>query len=89
MTVNVSYRELMRMGASKLRELLSEDSLTVSVDGVIEFDVRKHVDSQAKIPIYNPAIHKAGDRVLVLKGKEYVKMVVPDLDADGRPTGWE
>lgn len=36
------------------------------------------------IPLYNPAIHKAGDRVLVRKGKKLVEAIVPEIDADGQ-----
>ena len=37
------------------------------------------------LQLYNPAIHKVGDRVLVQKGKRLVEAVVPELDADGHP----
>ena len=37
------------------------------------------------LQLYNPAIHKAGDRVLMQKGKRLVEAIVPELDADGRP----
>ena len=39
-------------------------------------------DSQA-IPLYNPSIHKPGDRVLVKQGKRLIAAVVPELDVDG------
>ena len=37
--------------------------------------------------LYDPSVHKAGDRVLVrdFKGRRLVEAVVPDLDADGHP----
>ncbi len=35
------------------------------------------------IPLYNPAIHRPGDEVLIKRGKKLVPMVVPELDADG------
>ncbi len=39
------------------------------------------------IPLYNPAIHKPGDRVLVKPayGKRLVTVIIPDLDVDGNP----
>lgn len=37
------------------------------------------------IPIYNPAIHGAGDRVLILRGRRYIPTIVPELDAGGQP----
>ena len=40
-------------------------------------------DSQATPPLYNPSIHKVGDRVLMPKGKRVVEATVPDVDADG------
>ena len=45
-------------------------------------------DSQAKplVPYYNPkAKYKAGDKVLVAKGKRLVEVIVPELDGDGQP----
>ena len=42
---------------------------------------------EASLPLYNPAIHKSGDKVLVkpLYGKKLVETVIPLLDADGNP----
>ena len=37
------------------------------------------------LPIYDPSIHKKGERVLMRINKKLVEMVVPDLDSDGRP----
>lgn len=41
----------------------------------------------ASLPLYNPAIHGPGDRVLVkpLYGKKLVATVLPELDAGGQP----
>ena len=41
------------------------------------------VDSQA--PIYNPLIHRAGDRVMMKSpySKKLIEMVIPNVDADG------
>ena len=38
----------------------------------------------SSVNLYNPAIHKTGDRVLVRKGKRLVEMIVPEIDADGQ-----
>ncbi len=35
------------------------------------------------LPLYNPMLHKPGDRVMVYQGKRLVPTVVPSLDADG------
>lgn len=42
---------------------------------------------EASLPLYNPSIHKPGDRVLMkpLYGKRLVETVIPMLDADGNP----
>ena len=40
---------------------------------------------QPSIPLYNPAIHKPGDSVLVQQGKRLVETVIPELDGDGNP----
>ncbi len=37
------------------------------------------------LPIYNPAIHKPGDKVLVKRGNRFIPTIVPTLDADGHP----
>jgi len=37
------------------------------------------------IPRYNPAVHRAGDRVLVQRGDKWVSVIVPEIDADGNP----
>ena len=34
-------------------------------------------------PLYNPAVHKVGDKVLMRQGKRLVLAVVPELDGDG------
>ena len=41
------------------------------------------VDTTKKLELYNPAVNKAGDRVLVCRGKKLIETVVPELDADG------
>ena len=35
------------------------------------------------IPLYNPATHKAGDKVMMKQGKRLIESIVPDMDADG------
>ena len=35
------------------------------------------------IPLYDPMKHRAGDRVMVQKGKRLIETVIPELDADG------
>lgn len=92
----ISYRELQRMSSDKLLEILpcgvAVDSqgiaIVLSIEGykrLIEgYKGNKQNDSQP-IPLYNPAIHRAGDRVLVKPGKskKLVEVVIPEVDADG------
>ncbi len=37
------------------------------------------------VPLYNPMVHRAGDKVLVQRGKKLVETIIPELDADGQP----
>lgn len=34
------------------------------------------------IPVYDPAIHKEGDRVMVRRGKRLVETIVPMIEAE-------
>lgn len=47
----------------------------------------KVVQPKETIPVYNPATHKAGDRVLVKplygRSKRLVEVNVPEIDGDG------
>lgn len=47
--------------------------------------VTKGAKPPLAIPLYNPAIHKPGDRVRMFDGNKMIETVVPDLDADGSP----
>jgi len=42
------------------------------------------------LPVYNPAIHKPGDKVRVprYKGKGFNVIMVPELDGDGHEIPW-
>jgi hypothetical protein len=48
----------------------------------------KQAVAQPDLPIYNPTIHRPGDKVLVKVGGRLVPMIVPVLDGDGRPMPW-
>lgn len=37
------------------------------------------------IPLYDRAIHKTGDKVLMRHGRRLIETVVPELDLDGNP----
>ena len=42
------------------------------------------------LPRYNPAIHRPGDTVLVLRGKRWLPYLIPEVDASGQaiPDYW-
>ncbi len=40
-------------------------------------------ENTVNVPLYNPQIHRAGDRVMIQKGKRLIETVIPELDADG------
>lgn len=41
------------------------------------------VEAKEEAPIYNPAVHKPGDIVRVLRNGAYITMTVPEMDDDG------
>lgn len=45
----------------------------------------KVASTTKRLELYNPTVHKAGDRVLVRKGGKLVETVIPELDMDGNP----
>lgn len=54
--------------------------------------INEHENADIRIPmtigtltIYNPSIHKPGDKVLIRRGKKLLEYVVPDLDVAGQP----
>ncbi len=51
--------------------------------GLIE-NVKPKQSNTDGIPLYNPAIHKVGDTVLMRQGKRLLPCIVPDLDAGGQ-----
>ncbi len=40
---------------------------------------------QNALPLYNPMVHRPGDRVRVLRGNKLIAVTIPELDADGHP----
>ena len=90
----ITMRELKRNPVAKLSDKLpaklTVDSQTICIMLPVKMynelvlSYKKHKLSD-KLPLYNPAVHKAGSRVLVKKGKALVEAVVPELDGDGRP----
>ncbi len=48
----------------------------------LELSVKKVIlPEREKIPLYNPAVHRAGDKVRMITGEIYI---IPQLDADGQ-----
>ncbi len=54
-----------------------------NIEGIRISVTDKVVEEVKPIPLYNPQIHRAGDRVMVQKGKRLIETVIPELDADG------
>ena len=69
-----------------LTDRLTAVGLTMEGNKVI--GATKRNDTPIKIPLYNPSIHKAGDRVLVNSGEKLIGVVIPELDGDGNPMPW-
>lgn len=51
--------------------------------GVVKPD--EQASSLATLPLYNPAIHKPGDRVRIQKFGRWQTVTIPELDGDGHP----
>ena len=75
---DLAYKELQGLAGKKSVNAFIKDKVV----GYLE-KVRSVHQGVHTIPIYNPKVHKAGDRVLVRKGKSLIEMTVPILDADG------
>jgi len=43
----------------------------------------KAIAQPVTIPVYNPSIHKPGDRVRVKQYGKWIETIIPELDADG------
>lgn len=92
---NLLPQETASMGVKPKQETL--DSLRKMIAGYAIIgtpfidDIGEFVDSaseegmQSAIPTYNPAIHRAGDKVLIKPpyGKKMIETVIPDIDAEG------
>lgn len=37
------------------------------------------------VPLYDASVHRAGERVKVWNGGQYVETIIPELDAEGQP----
>ena len=42
-------------------------------------------ESVQPIPMYNPSVHKAGDRVMIRSNRKLIETVIPELDGSGQP----
>jgi len=61
-----------------------ERYLLAQIEKAIGLEVQPNRASITR-PLYDPTIHKAGDQVVVLKGKKLIETMVPLLDGDGYP----
>lgn len=46
--------------------------------------VEKGAEPLSELPMYNPIIHKAGEKVRVFDGNKMVEIVVPEFDTEGQ-----
>ena len=76
-------------GKTNLKAKLAKAGLNIGKDGRLDLtqSTREPVrpESNTTVPMFNPSIHKAGDKVLVYQGKKLIETVIPELDADGHP----
>ena len=83
----LKWREL-RNGAEVIKDLpvvLEYDGVNVAVILTLrQYNKLVRDYKQNGVKLYNPAIHKAGDQVLVKQGKKLIEAVVPELDAGGQ-----
>ena len=81
-------RSYMQRRRNNVKTLLRPDVKTqlksLKMEGNRILGLIKMVEKPA-VPLYNPAIHRPGDRVLIKPtyGKRLVETVIPILDADG------
>ena len=63
------------------------DKQGLSVGEYIKIQILKSLNQSVNAieipPVYNPAIHKSGDKVRVMKFKKWQEVVVPEIDGDG------
>lgn len=96
MIIKLGMRELRGMSVKALQELLGDKTGVITCDGVMMFKIKNYdapVDNQSNSlkgvnateipPIYNPAIHKPGERVRIMKSKKWQEVIVPEIDGDG------
>ena len=76
-------------GKTNLKAKLAKAGLNIGKDGTLDLtqSTREPVrpESNTTVPMFNPSIHKAGDKVMVYQGKRLIETVIPELDADGHP----
>lgn len=80
------YRQLDSQGANKGVKTETIDKLRQTMKSIEDRTKAPQRPSES-LPLYNPAIHGPGDRVMVkpLYGKKLVETVIPELDAGGQP----
>ena len=66
-----------------LKAKAGDQSVGVYIVSQIRKALHHDVNIVKKLELYNKAIHKAGDRVLVRSGRSLIEAVVPELDGDG------
>ena len=59
--------------------------LTMEGNRIVGVQPKPSVQPKTLTPLYNPSIHKVGDKVLIRHRGRLVETVIPELDADGQP----
>lgn len=67
---------------------LEAQGLTLEANRIVSAKKGSVFPSESiRVPLYNPSVHKPGDRVLIKPpySKKLIEMTIPNLDADGNP----
>ncbi len=73
---------------SPVQPNLSKEAKLAKIKQIGEQFISFKPTVQPNTPVYNPAIHRPGDKVLVRQGKRLVPTIIPNLDADGQAIPW-
>ena len=72
-----------------IKAKLEKAGLTLDGNSILDA-VQSRPVKEESLPRYNPAIHRPGDTVLVLRGKRWLPYLIPEVDASGQaiPDYW-
>ena len=82
-------RERKKQDRSSVKPKLTIAGLQMEGNRILSVKPKSNLNTQLDVkpnlPIYNPHIHRPGDRVLFKVGKKLVETTVPELDGGGQP----